>query len=151
MTSLSWARGWRRGAAPGDRWNVGGTRRWHVACIPFLASGCFYLGPIPTLEDNVPPEVVRAEPLPDDEEAVLIGPAGQSVFVLARDREGDELRFAWSLTPGGILGSAYPVFDGEGSQVDLPHDPELHGQKLSCFIDDGENDLVAITWNLEVW
>ena len=151
MTPLSWAHGRRSGRIGGNRWNVGPTGRWHVACIPLLASGCLYLGPIPTLEDNVPPEVVRAEPLPDDETAVLIGPAGQSVFVLAKDREGDELRFAWSLSQTGIVGSAHPVFDGEGSQVDLAHDPELHGQILSCYIDDGENELVTTKWKLEVW
>ncbi|MDP2311619.1 MAG: hypothetical protein Q8P41_01840 [Pseudomonadota bacterium] len=98
----------------------------------------------------MPPVVKAADPLPDQAEAILIGPAGQPVYVLAEDEEDDEVRFTWSLSNEGIVGRGYPVSDGLGSQIDLAYDPELDGQTLRCFLDDGENDYVTLTWHLEV-
>ncbi len=150
MTGLSWPVGMRR--APPAK-SVGFMRllaAWHAPCFAVLASGCFYIGPIPTVEYNLPPEIKRAEPAADTEEALLIGPSGQSVFVIAEDPEGDEVRFTWTLTGEGILGYGYPVYDGEGSEIQLEHDPDLDGKTLGCLLDDGENDLVALSWRLEV-
>lgn len=124
------------------------SRLWHIACIPVLVSGCFYLGPIPTLEENVAPEVMSATPL--DGEVILIGPSGHKVIVFARDDEEDPMVFIWRLSRGGVLGTAYPVNDGLGSEVDLPYDQELDGQTLYVDIDDGQNDYVTVSWPLEV-
>jgi hypothetical protein len=148
MTLLSWRRGpprvlsFQKPVPP----SVSGV--WHIACIPVLASGCFYLGPIPTLEENVAPEVLRQTETPDG--VILIGPEGHKVTVLARDPEGDPMVFIWSLSKGGIVGTAYPVNNGEGSEVALPFDQQLDGQTLYVDIDDGQNAYVTVAWPLEV-
>ncbi|MDP2310019.1 MAG: hypothetical protein Q8P18_28635 [Pseudomonadota bacterium] len=124
------------------------SRWWHVACIPLLASGCLYLGPIPTLEENVAPVVLRKTETPTG--VILIGPEGHKVTVLARDPEDDPMVFIWRLSRDGVLGTAYPVNNGLGSEIDLPFDQELDGQTLYVDIDDGQNDYVTVFWPLEV-
>lgn len=121
---------------------------WHIACTAVLASGCLYLGPIPTLEENVAPVVLRQTETPTG--VILIGPEGHKVTVLARDPEGDPMVFIWSLSKGGVLGTAYPVNNGEGSEVALPFDQQLDGQTLYVDIDDGQNAYVTVAWPLEV-
>jgi hypothetical protein len=150
VTGVSWRVRVQRGASGENLVRPRILAAWHALCFPVLASGCFYIGPIPTVEYNLPPEIKRAEPASDTEEPLLIGPSGQSVFVIAEDPEGDEVRFTWTLTGEGILGYGYPVYDGEGSEIVLEHDPELDGKTLGCLLDDGENDLVSLSWLLEV-
>jgi hypothetical protein len=111
-------------------------------------SGCFYLGPEPILEENVPPEVVASNF--EDGAAIQIGPLGQSVYVIADDADGDELRFSWLLSEDGYVGTAYPIAEGDGSQVDFIADPDLDGQFLECLIEDQISDSVRLRWQLEV-
>jgi hypothetical protein len=124
---------------------VGG---WHAACFLFPLSGCFYLGPIPTLEENMPPYVESSSF--ENGDPIEIGPLGQRVFVIVSDDDGDEVQFDWSLSRDGYIGDAVPIAEGYGSQIDLEYDPELDQQRLSCLIRDGVSESVLLTWDLEV-
>ena len=126
---------------------------WHAACSLFVASGCFYLGPTPTIEENVPP-VVFAKTV-ETNEPIEIGEAGRQVYVIAEDENADPILFTWTLSEYGYIGNATPVpYDAEkgaGSQVRLDWDENLDGQILTCFVDDGVNDPLVLQWPLEVY
>lgn len=124
---------------------------WHALCTLSLASGCLYLGPIPTLEDNVPPVAIEYSATPGDT-IQIVGIDGQAVYVVAADEDGDDIGFVWALSADGVIGDATPLNfpSGEGSQVHLDRDPELNGQVLTCYIDDGQSELVVLRWELEV-
>ena len=132
MTPLSQAPACREGSTLPKLVGMCLCAPWHVPCLPLLLSGCLYIGPIPGVMYNDPPEILRTEPVANTDEALLIGPSGHSVFVLATDPDEDEVRFTWTLTGEGILAHGYPVNDGEGSQIDLEHDEELDGKTLGC-------------------
>lgn len=153
MTGVSRA-GWaNRASGRGKalvKWIFGG---WHAACFSVLASGCFYLGPWPTLDENVPPSDIEHNFTPNA--PLGIGAAGTTVLVLARDADRDPLVFTWFLSNDGFVGDATPVpygvEGGAGSQVRLAPDPLLDGQTLRCDIDDGVNATVSLEWPLEVY
>lgn len=153
MTGLSRTRGTGRAVALGKRLLTGILGGWHAACFTVLASGCFYLGPWPTLDENVPPSNIEHNFAPDA--PIGIGAAGTTVLVLARDADLDPLVFTWILSNDGFVGDATPVpYDvegGAGSQVRLAPDPLLDGQTLRCDIDDGVNATVSLEWPLEVY
>ncbi len=125
---------------------------WHAACCLFVASGCFYLGPMPTLEENVPPDPFAFTV--DPNEPITIGEGGKTVLVIADDADGDEIGFTWILSDDGYVGNASPVpYDqgsAAGSQVHFEHDTGLDGQVLTCLVDDGVNDAVRLQWPMEV-
>lgn len=126
---------------------------WHAACCLLLAPGCLYLGPWPTLDENVAPSDIKPNPAPD--EPIGIGAFGATVLVLARDADGDPITFTWILSNDGFVGYATPVpygvEGGAGSQVGLESDPRLDGQTLRCEIDDGHNPTITLEWPLEVY
>jgi hypothetical protein len=116
-----------------------------------MASGCLYTGPIPTLEDNVPPEIIETSDIPGG--AIEIRTDRRAVFVVADDPDGDEIGFVWALSDDGVIGDALPLNfpSGDGSQIYLDRvDVELDGQRLRCFIDDGESELVTLTWDVVI-
>lgn len=121
---------------------------WPAACFLLGQSGCFYLGPEPILEENVQPTIVATAF--EDGTDIQIGPLGQSVYVIADDADDDELRFSWLLSEDGYVGTAYPIAEGDGSQVDFISDPDLDGQLLDCIIEDHVTERVRLTWRLEV-
>lgn len=112
--------------------------------------GCFYLGPLPTLEVNMPPEYETASI--DPGETIGVPAFGATVWVMYSDPDADALSFWWSLQFDGPIGDAQPfeTETGEGSQIRLVHDDQLDGQLLRCFIDDGETDTVIIDWPVDL-
>lgn len=147
MTRLSWPLASRSDGAPGYGRSGGIFAPWHAVCCSLLLTGCLYLGPIPTLAENMAP-TYTTNPL--DGTAVVVPPAGQYFTILASDEEADDLSITWLLN-GEWLGTATPVpYEfGEGSQVLLPSSEDLQGKTLTCLLDDGHG-AVTLQWYLEV-
>ncbi|MFN7143946.1 MAG: hypothetical protein ACK4YP_09235 [Myxococcota bacterium] len=99
----------------------------------------------------MPPVPIEYSVTPGDT-IQIVGIDGQAVYVVAEDEDGDDIGFVWALTLDGVIGDATPLNfpSGEGSQVHLERDPELNGQVLTCYIDDGQSELVVLRWELEV-
>ena len=121
--------------------------RWHALCfLPWL-SGCFYLGPMPDWEDNLPPRVLASNPA--DGEPIVLGPSGRQVMVVVTDPDPDDaVTITWWYSLDGYIGDAQPFPDG--SAVNLPGDPELDGQELRCLLYDEAGHDVNLAWPLEV-
>jgi hypothetical protein len=120
---------------------------WHVVCFLTGVSGCYYTGPMPDWEENVPPRVLASNP--PDGESIVVGPDGRQVMVVAHDPDPDDVvTLTWWFTRDGRIPDATP-FEG-GSTVTLPWDPALDGQDLRCLVyDDAGHDL-QLSWPLEV-
>lgn len=147
MTCLSW-RPRRNAARTSDRAaRTPIARAWHTACFLLLANpGCFYPGPIPDLETNVAPELIASAVASG--QPIQVGERGVRVFVIAQDPDGDDVRFVWSLSEEGVIGTAVPIEDG--SQVELAWDETLDEQELTCFVYDGKGNVLTLSWPLEV-
>jgi hypothetical protein len=102
---------------------------------------------MPTLEENVPP-VVKGTSY-EDGDTIPVGPGGVTVYVVVEDPNGDEVNFDWFLQDYGYLGNATPIAEGDGSQVHIDWDEDLHMERLRCLIDDGATDTVTLEWYLE--
>lgn len=117
-----------------------------VAWLPWL-SGCFYVGPMPDWEDNLPPRVLASNPA--DGEPIVLGPTGRQVMVVVNDPDPDDtVTLTWWYSLDGYIGDAVPFPDG--SAVDVPWDPELDGQELRCLMYDDAGHDVNLAWPLEV-
>lgn len=83
---------------------------------------------------------------------VIVPSFGATVYVVFSDEDEDPLTFWWTLSAQGPLGDAQPLDNplGEGSAIRLEWNEQLEGQKLNCYVDDGETDTVWIKWPLEV-
>ena len=117
-----------------------------VAWLPWLA-GCFYVGPMPDWEDNLPPRVLASNPA--DGEIIVLGPTGRQVMVVVNDPDPDDtVTLTWWYSLDGYIGDAVPFPDG--SAVDVHWDPELDGQELRCLMYDDAGHDVNLAWPLEV-
>jgi hypothetical protein len=122
---------------------------WHVLCSCGL-SGCFYFGPLPQLEENEPPVILRTSHIADT--PITWKDTSVNVWVQASDPEGNGLSFFFELN-NLPLGTATQIStDPEGWMVVLPYDPSLNGQILTCTVYDHENipAWTSISWPLEV-
>jgi hypothetical protein len=122
-------------------------RRWHAVCILPGLSGCYYTGPMPDWEENVPPRILASNP--PDGEALVVGPDGRQVMVVVHDPDPDDVvTLTWWFTRDGRIPDATP-FEG-GSTVTLPWDPALDGQDLRCLAYDEAGHDLQLSWPLEV-
>ena len=117
-----------------------------------VSTGCFYLGPTPTLATNEPPMIDSFSYA--NGETIPVVRAGIRVFLIAHDAdEGDVVHFDWSLKRQGYIGTSQPLLVDAGrfgSQVDLAWDEALEGDTLRCDLSDGESESYYWEWPLEV-
>lgn len=153
MTRPSWTGRGRNSTGPLDGGGRPTIRLWHVSCIGLLSTACIYPFPWRGAEQNLPPELLVSSDSPGT--TIQVGPAGRTVWVAARDPDGDNISFAWYLSSSGPVYTAHPdnVFgeDGEASSLDLTPDTRLDGQTLTCtWWDAGTGQRSDVSWTLEV-
>lgn len=129
---------------------------WHALCIPFTTMGCFAFWPTPYLEENEAPSFFKWSR--DDGALVSVDGVNDTFFVIALDPDlGDEetLQFIWQAGPY-LVDPREESADADGdtilfySLIDIPYDPDLDGEVLSCtVIDEGGAD-DRMSWPLEV-
>lgn len=113
-------------------------------------SGCFYFLPLVPVEENVPPEFVRASHIPDSE--VVLDDRGAVVYVVVSDPDNaPEISFTWDLTGEGILSGAQTIPDGatrRASQIRLAPEARYDGARLTVTASDGSGSPITVSWDV---
>ena len=113
-------------------------------------TGCFYIPPAERPQPNEPPR--RISPLEDQVVPIILD--RQPFVAEAVDPEGGALDFRWSLRPNVRPVTVQPVeSDGNGKYIStafLDRDPLLDGASLVVRILDDRNQVIEMTWLLQV-
>jgi hypothetical protein len=139
---------------------------WPALCI-LLGSGCFTIGPIEVVDEDMPPSLLGAthygacEVDPDCPPVtvgskivycndcpleVTVTEANPVFYVFLDDEEPTELEYFWTLEGAGALNNAESIQPGH-SQVSLSEEDNLDGKRLTCLISDAGSD-VELSWDL---
>jgi hypothetical protein len=104
------------------------------------------------VEENVPPQFVRASHTPGAE--VILDDRGAVVYMVVSDPDNaPEISFTWDLTGEGVLPGAQDTLDGttrKFSQIRLQPEPRYAGSLLTVTANDNSGSPVAVTWTIGV-
>ena len=120
--------------------------------IPFLLSGCLYLGEIESIRQINPLEIFMSYPEEGEVMRLDQNLSTNKAFVYVYYSDSlDNIDFRWRIGPN-ILSSEYIPPDGiaVGSEVNIPEpDPSWNGQNLFVFVFDSGSS-VSRSWPIEV-
>ena len=132
--------------------NSKGLRYWHMVCIVFYTSGCFFYLPPVEQNSNVAPVIEYSSPEPEDVlriDTVTGSVAWVSVY---DEDEGDVMEYLWTITGLGPQGTSQAFVTGNyrGSSIQLPMDPIYNGRVLTCTVYDKAGASDRRSWSIEV-